>query len=147
MPILSRLKHILIDSNTDFYELYIALQTFVWGIVMFVPIHSTLGVQNRLILTLIARQEVFAIVAVLLGVLYIIDMLFLDYVPKLSGLIILPLSNPITLQRFIRLAINLLVTAFWIFVTSIYLINNPTSTSTISYGMLSIFSAFTYLRQ
>lgn len=122
------LKYQFRYSAEEFFEFFLGTTLTLWGISLFFPAHSNLnGITSKVILNIIAKQEYFAVIALITGVTYLFS-IFREK-PKL--------------QKWTNLAI----TFFWTFISTVYFANNFTSTNFVLYGSLAIFSGLTFLRQ
>lgn len=125
---MNRLKYLIRYSAEEFFEFFLGTSLTLWGISLFFPARSSFnGTPNRIILNIIAKQEIFAVIALILGLFYLVTLFQ---------------AHP-TLQKWTNLAI----TFFWTFVATVYFANNFTSTSFVLYGLLAIFSGLTFLRK
>lgn len=128
MRFITRIRFLLRYSAEEFFEFFLGTTLTLWGISLFFPTHSNLNpTPSKIVLSLVANQHYFALVATLIGATYL-TAIFLER---------------LTLQKWTNLAI----TFFWTFIATIYFANNFTSTNFVLYGLLAIFSALTFLRK
>lgn len=127
MTFISRLKYLIRYSKEELYEFYSATIPIIWGLFQFFPQRSAFNVTNHVILNLFFPQQYFGIVALFIGIGYMIGIFGEFDTPKR--------------------VFNLMLVAFWSYVTILYFGNNYTSTSVVVYGSYSIFNCLTFLRQ
>ncbi len=124
---LSRTKQLLFGTHTDFYEFFNAVLLILWGTWLILPFDSLANALAFKIFSNLIPEQIFGLIPVCIG----------SYL-----LYTLMRVHPYRSRR-----VMLLASTFWVFLSIMISVSNIKSVGVVTYAMIALFSAISYLRQ